>query len=119
MLISLCLLSDPSKPQHFKWPPYKGGKGTATDYNSSLPSIPYITDLTNGTGPAIGNRYNGSYSTFMYMDEAKAIIQKEAAAQLEASGAGMEAAPFFLYMAVRCLMCLVLQLFARTLTFAF
>ena len=55
----------------------------------------------------------------MYMDEAKAIIQKEAAAQLEASGAGMEAAPFFLYMAVRCLMCLMLQLFARTLTFAF
>jgi arylsulfatase A-like enzyme len=86
---------------HFKWPPYSGGKNSPTNYNASLPKIPYITDLTNGTGPALVNPYNGTYSTFMYQTEAIAVIEQEAAAQLEATTAGMAPSPFFLYLAVQ------------------
>ena len=76
---------------HFKWPAYEDKVGGM--YNTTLPHIPYITDLSNGTGPALHNPYNGTYSTFMYAAEATQIIAEEASKK--------DGVPFFLYLAVQ------------------
>ena len=78
------LSGDENYTSHFKWPPYKGG---------GIPDLAYITDLFNNTAPALGNPYNGTYSTLMYAAEAERIVRAHAA--------NATAGPLYLYLALQ------------------
>eukprot|EP00039_Didymoeca_costata_P022180 m.3967 g.3967 ORF g.3967 m.3967 type:complete len:530 (-) comp2857_c0_seq1:230-1819(-) len=76
------LSGDENYTSHFKWPMYRG---------EGFPQLPYITDLFNNTGPAFGNPYNGTYSTFMYANEMEKIL----------ANASKNDSPLYLYIALQ------------------